>query len=211
MKWTAFFIIFFLIACEPLSLDSERDVIQDDGKGRPDFSPPDIENLSGEEVRENKEGCKDYTNHTSRSPVWGNKSPFNPVVNCIAYNIDMGLKPICEQIEATRAELNKSGHDPRYQEEIEIYLQTLEEERALSVEYIYELSDPVYEACGDFEDFLDDETDNIGSNFLRTLGKGASDVFLNSECRRLYRVMEGKANLSCGNIDFSSFNRRTQR
>ena len=210
MKWFVFTVIFLFIACEGFDLDNGRDRSpkKDSAKGSPVFELPEIEDLN--EVRENKDECSNYENHTSRSVFLGKNSWANPIVNCIAYNVDNGLKPLCEAEELAKEALSKT-RDDYYAEEIEIYLDELEYEKELFVDYIYDLADPVYDYCANVEDVIDDEIDEIrdsNSRIAGTLVGLGADVLINSECRRIYRVMESKANLACINLDFTSFKTR---
>jgi len=197
------------MGCVPYSVDGGRDRrpprVTDDNEGRPKFEIPDIEEIGLEEVRNNKDKCQDYTNHTSRSVFLGEVSWANPIVNCIAYNIDKGLKPLCEQEERAKEELRET-RDDRYAEEIEAFLSELEDEKELFVDHIYELADPIYDSCEDMEDQI--ETRYIKNRVAKTSYNLLGDILVNSECRRIYRVMESKANLACVNLDFRSFNKK---
>jgi len=210
MKLIILLISFFLTACEPWSLENERvSELQDDAEGRTRYEIPDIREIGLNEVREStKKNCETYENHASRSIILGKDSPFNAVVNCIAYNIDKGLKPVCDIEKEVREELDNERNSRR-QEELEIYLEDIEAEKALFVDHIYDIADPVYESCADIEDHLDDEIDNINSGIGRALWGFVSDAAFNSECRRIYRVMESKAGLACVDLDFAS--RRNRR
>ena len=209
MKWIIFTIIFLLSSCKPYSLENERRPratnprVTDKEKGRVKFEIPGIKEIGLDEIRENKDGCINYENHTSKSLVFGDNSPFNPIVNCIAYNIDKGLKPLCDLEKEVKEKLN-STRDRREEEELEIYLDDIGIEKELFIDHIYEIADPVYDYCEDFEDDLDDEIDEVGNSFLRGLLGAATDLTINSECRRIYRVMESKAGLACIDLDFRS-------
>ena len=195
------------MSCKPYSLDNGREPrVRDDARGKTKFEIPDIEDIGLDEVR-NKEGCSDYENHTAKSVFLGENSYLNSIVNCIAYNIDKGLKPVCEQEELAREELDKT-RDDRYAEEIEVYLEELEYEKELFIDHIYELADPIYKQCGDMEDEIDKDIDRQTNAFGRAVLRLGSDVLFNSECRRVYRVMESKANLACIDLDFRSSRHR---
>lgn len=202
MKWIIFAVIFLLSSCKPYSLDDGKGPrVRDNEKGRVKFDLPDIKEIGLDEIRENKDVCKDYENHTSKSLVLGENSPLNPVVNCIAYNIDKGLKPLCDLEKEVREELNNTRND-REAEELDIYLQDIEVEKELFVDHIYDIADPIYDFCEDVEDDIDDKVDEIDNGIARALTGAIADLTVNAECRRVYRVMESKAGLACVNLDF---------
>ena len=208
MKWFSFIILFLLISCKPYSLYNDRTPrFKDSDEGKISFDIPDIEEIGLDEIRKDKESCKNYDNHTSRSLVLGEKSPFNPIVNCIAYNIDKGIKPLCDLEKDVRSELDKTRDDYKARE-LEYYLDEIEAEKELFIDYIYALADPIYDTCADIEEDFADYTDKIkdDNKFLfGTVVDFAVDVTINSECRRVYRVMDSKAGLACIDLDFRSF------
>ena len=131
MKWIFFTIIFLLSSCKPFSLDDQRKPrTRDREEGNVRFENPGIDEIGLDEIRENKDDCGNYENHTSKSLFLGDKSPLNRTVNCIAYNIDKGLKPLCDLEKEVKEEL-KSTRDSRKEEALEIYLNDIENEKEL--------------------------------------------------------------------------------
>jgi len=212
MKWIIFLTLFLLGSCKPYSLEQTRDrtpEVRDSEGGETEFEIPDIGEIGLDEIRASREeDCENYTNHTSQSLVLGDNSPFNPVVNCIAYNIDKGLKPLCELEKDVREQLEKT-RDNRKEEELELYLDQIEVEKDQFIDYIYGISDPIYDACADLEDSIDDKIDDkIDSRAWRALTGTFFGLTFNSECHRIYRVMESKANSACANLNFSFRSRK---
>ena len=214
MKFITFLFILFLVGCKPFSLDDtgrDKDRLKDD-KGRDaDFEIPDIIDL--DEIRDD-EKCQDYVNHTSQSVILGDLSVLNPIVNCIAYYIDEGLKPLCALEEEVKEAVERERND-RKREELEAVLNQIENEKDNHLDYLYDISDPVFETCGDVEDLLADVSDDIEGKNDKIYRRLAATLFnlgvntsVNSECPRLYRVIESRVNLACSGVSFFFNSRR---
>lgn len=210
MKFITLLLILFLVGCKPFSLDEnsgDKNVARDEQGKDGKFKIPKIEDFAVDAVNNKK--CHEYENHTSHNIFLGKHSPLNPVVNCVAYNIDEGLKPLCEVEKNVEEEIKREKNDRR-KEELELFLEQAKDAKANYLDHLYEIADPIYDSCGDLEDELDEVTDKIkGKNdFAGVLYSLTTEVVINSDCRRLYNVIDSKVNLACSGIRFSSFRRR---
>ena len=216
MKKSLFLLIILALgSCTPLDHagDDTRARDRDEAKGEPEWTLPDIGELEDpRKIRESLDqgSCSDYENNVHVS-ILGKNSWLKPLSNCIAYNIDKGLKPLCELEENVKDSLGNS----RDEEALEDYLILIEEEKEAFLDYIYEISDEIYEFCGDIEDLYDQEVkswerpnDKIGERMLKRFLELGGDLVINRECRSVYRSIDFKAKSACRGLNLSNLLRK---
>ena len=209
-------------SCTPLDhsddgdRDRDRDSREDTARGETRWEIPDIQTLEDpRSVRAglDQESCSDYSNTVHVSAL-GKISPARPIANCIAYNIDKGLKPLCE-LERDARDILDETDDRDDRDALDEYLVIVEEEKDIFLDYIYEISDIFYDTCGDIDDYLDNEykswedpTDKtferMGKRFLQ-LGL---EVSVSGECKSLYRSIDYKARIACRGLNISTILKR---
>ena len=162
----------------------------------------------------NQENCSNYENNMHVS-LLGENSWLKPLSNCVAYNIDKGLAPICKLEEEAKDILahtdNRDG-----EELLEEFLLVVEEEKAGFVDYISEILDNAYTICDDIKNLVEDERDywkrrssNTDSAIYRLNAKTMKSLGNTSdtECQSFYRSVDIKVRNVCKGLNFSdSFN-----
>ena len=158
------------------------------------------------EVRENRRECMAYTNHTIKYYGKG----LSSLVNCIAYNIDKGVKPICEEENLAKEELERSN-DENYTYELNIYLSVLENQKQDFVDDIYKLSERVFKICDEREAFFDEINKELGVDDWLSVALGYSvNNRYQKDCESFYKAMNNKETvyLDLKECEFSRFNHR---
>ena len=204
MKYFVFISVFFLFGCKPFSLEEDEfgePRVTDDVIGETDFEIPDIKDIGLNEIRKNKDECKNYENHSSKSVLYGDKSIVNEVINCIAYNIDKGVKPLCELEKSVKAEYDRT-RDDRKKEELEIVLNQIEVEKDIFVESLEDIYEPAHKLCKSIEGSIGNKIKKDANKNFKFILDSVADFTINTECKRLYRVVDSKAALVCIDLNF---------
>ena len=207
MKYLFCLVLIFLLGCKSYDLEDDRKTrvpnINNDNDSVTDFDFPEIEDLGLDEIRENRKECYKYTNHTAKHTLFRDKALFTPIVNCIAYNIDYGLEPICEAENRAKEELKRSNDDD-YTDAIEEYLDDLEDQKFDFIEDIFDVADDFEDVCDDLEDEISKEVNEIGERWVRSLAKAGTRLALVKDCERVSKVMINKSDRACSGINFEA-------
>ena len=210
--------IFLLNSCKPLSLDDEdgrdRDFEVDPAKGKENFSLPDLTDISAEEIvnKSMSGNCGDYRNASSFS-IFGDKSPFKKAQNCLAKALDESLGPLCEDEKKAKQLLRiyEKERDEVAVQEVEEYLNDLEEIKYDTAEEIYYMADGFYEQCEEWDNEWEDEIDEAKEKDRRwynKLLKRAGKMVVSTECQGFRRIADSRGRNPCLNIDFSRVERK---
>ncbi|MBC6416001.1 MAG: hypothetical protein GDA46_06405 [Bdellovibrionales bacterium] len=194
------FLFLFLSTCKGKSVRKDREF--KGGTSRFEFS--NLENLVSLEDLDDLDKCKTYDNHLQKG-LWGEHSPANLVVNCIAYYVDKGVEPLCNLEKEVREEI-RVERDSSRRKALEATLEEINYKRENYIENMYNLADPIYDSCNELKDTTEDgrERFNEDSKILGTLFNMSVNITVNRECRRIYGVIDSKINTACSGLNVST-------
>ena len=202
-----FFIVLFvfsaLVACNSPEAEREREGLRDNNPGVGAFRRASDDKLEDEDPEEEDEDCREYNG--GGFSILGDVSPFQWAQNCIAYQIDKSLAPICEEERDVREAL-RDCEGRCSDEEIEIW----EEHLSAIEDQKYEIADGIYAMADESSNISDELHDKVDSSEkwggssrpIKRIFGSALNMLIDSEVGGFTRVLDSRARMACRGTNF---------